>query len=495
MNFIGKDCFSLRAKITILISSIYLPFVCMLYIVLISYFMHDAKLQLKNNVNFLSDAISDRNLASLSFAAYDDVNKNLQIVKFAHFVDFACVYDVNHKLIAQYFNVKADYSCPKDIQSNQGFVEDKFFHFKSIKTNNRLIGSLFIQANLDKAKEDFLNSLLVVSFGLALTSFLLYFIARIFTKRITSPISKLCQTVKKITAESNYSHRVTKISNDEIGGLVDDFNAMIRKIEQQDIKLRNINQDLQFTVKRLDKANDDKKLWIQNIGHEIRTPIHGVIQFTYFGIKDIEEQKYDEATLKNYFQKIEKSGKRLCKLIETLLDFGKLEAGNTTINKSENDLRHSLNSVVLELEPQINAKKVIINIIDSPISTVAHFDEIRIYQVIHNIIVNAIKFSYTNGVIEISFAEDNISLAEKRFAAISMKIKDYGVGIPEDEKTTIFSTFTQSSRTYDGTGGTGLGLAISKEIILAHKGRIHADNNSDCKGAIFTFTIPYKLDY
>ena len=107
-----------------------------------------------------------------------------------------------------------------------------------------------------------------------------------------------------------------------------------------------------------------------------------------------------------------------------------------------------------------------------------------------NLLVNAIKFSPENGLIEILF---DTTQMENGANGIAVSVKDYGLGIPEGEEEDIFDTFTQSTKTYKGTGGTGLGLSISREIVELHGGHIFARNNGKgIEGSTFTFIIPFQ---
>jgi signal transduction histidine kinase len=160
-------------------------------------------------------------------------------------------------------------------------------------------------------------------------------------------------------------------------------------------------------------------------------------------------------------------------------------------------MNEKINNVIRDLTPKKNLNdaddstsqniKFIFQPTKEPIMIFA--DKERIYQVISNLVKNALKFIPSNdGKIEISLEKVNEKDDGKEFA--SVKIKDNGKGIDKEILPRLFEKFVSKSET-----GTGLGLYISKNIVEAHGGKIWAENDSDGKGATFSFTLPISKDY
>jgi signal transduction histidine kinase len=189
-------------------------------------------------------------------------------------------------------------------------------------------------------------------------------------------------------------------------------------------------------------------------------------------------------------QRIERNGQRLYKLIQDILDIAKIESGNLILNKTQFDLNEKINNVIKDFT---TAKKIDginqnVKFIFQPIESSKVFaDRERIYQVISNLIRNAVK--YTTGeetTIEIILEKVKKDKKENE-EFVSVKIKDNGKGIDPEISPRLFSKFTTKSE----FGGTGLGLYISKKIIEAHGGTINGYNNSvEGKGATFEFILP-----
>ncbi len=230
---------------------------------------------------------------------------------------------------------------------------------------------------------------------------------------------------------------------------------------------------------RAEVANQAKSVFLSNISHELRTPMHGILSFSNFGIKKID--KASKEKLQQYFINIHTSGERLLLLLNDLLDLSKLEAGKMELNFKETDLVDIFESCYHEQEQLMKDLSLTLQFNKPTQPVIGKFDAIRIAQVISNMLSNAIKFNSKAGAITV--------VIEKKDRQLYFSMQDEGLGIPEGELDTIFDAFVQSTKTRTGAGGTGLGLAICKEVITGHGGKIWAQNISG-HGAKFEFSIP-----
>ncbi|MDH5259705.1 MAG: ATP-binding protein, partial [Gammaproteobacteria bacterium] len=334
-------------------------------------------------------------------------------------------------------------------------------------------------------------------------------------------------------ADGELDNRIVLKRKDEIGLLSEDFNKMadklqysIKKMEAEvcerkqaekslliaqtslssvnetlEVRIAERTRELEEAVLVSEKANNAKSLFLANISHELRTPMHGILGFSKMGRDRVDSLSREK--LKSYFDVISDSGDRLLFLLNDLLDLAKLESGKMTLHLQLADLCKIVESSIAEQESSRAEKKLTISINKDLASSFIMCDVAKIRQVIMNLLSNAIKYSHDGGSIKIDVSSVEISLEsvdgvlleekekqQEKQKAIKLTVSDEGIGIPENELGQVFDKFVQSSKTDSGSGGTGLGLAICMEIVALHQGRIWAENNAE--GATFVVLLPLK---
>jgi signal transduction histidine kinase len=248
-------------------------------------------------------------------------------------------------------------------------------------------------------------------------------------------------------------------------------------------------QDILQAKLNADKANQSKSEFLANMSHELRTPMHAILSFAGMG----QEKALDAAPekLQLYFSRISESGQRLLALLNDLLDLSKLEAGAVQCHFKPNRLTKIVDTVLQEMSGLIKEKGVIVAHESADVEAKAVCDSEKIMQVVRNLLSNAVKFTPAGNNIFLQYSHATLPAANmaRNVPALVFRVVDQGIGIPEEELSSVFDKFVQSSKTKTGAGGTGLGLAICREIIGRHEGTISARNN-EYGGATFEFKIP-----
>ncbi len=233
------------------------------------------------------------------------------------------------------------------------------------------------------------------------------------------------------------------------------------------------------------QLSEAKEMFLSVMSHEIRTPLNAVIGMTHLLLEnDPLPSQIDDLNILKF------SGENLLNIINDILDFTKIETGNLKLETVPFDL-HTL-SVDIINSLQVNASKrgnSLSLIYDDRIPEQLLGDKTRLYQIIVNLLGNAIKFTDKGKVELIIKLQEN----EKKEALIYFEIMDTGIGIPKDKQSYIFETFTQArtdiSRKY---GGTGLGLAITKKLLKLYQSEINVES-TEGKGTKFSFSINFHL--
>ncbi len=298
-----------------------------------------------------------------------------------------------------------------------------------------------------------------VALGMAAFSFLLgIFIAFAITRSITRPLAAMKRKTQEI-AEGNFETPLNFSSPPEIGELDRAFDAMGRKLGEMD---------------RM------KSEFFSLMAHELRTPLTAIKA----GINLLQKSadRLDGERKEKVLAIVTEESNRLIKLVNSLLDLSKMEAGLFDFEYVSGTVNPLLEKAATEMEPLSVARTISLQLDLAEDCPAVMMDGERILQVIRNLLGNALKFTPEGGHVKLSLKSSP--------GGLEFAVADSGPGIPEEERAVIFEKYQQGQ-----TGGaarargTGLGLAMAKHIVRAHGGKIWVESEV-VKGSIFTVFLP-----
>ena len=252
-------------------------------------------------------------------------------------------------------------------------------------------------------------------------------------------------------------------------------------------KALHIKYDLEELKKQKEIAELSDKLkeqFLANVSHEIRTPMNGVLGMAHLLNKTNPTKEQEE-----YIDAIKISASNLMVIINDILDFSKINAGKIEFNENEFNFRDLMKGIIQTLQVKADEKKIKIGCtIDYRIKDNLVGDPIRLNQILINLMGNAVKFTENGKIlldVKLLDQKDNI-------CKIRMKIKDSGIGIPENKLQSIFESFEQAENNKRRYEGTGLGLTIVKQLVELQGGNISVTSRIN-EGSEFTVDMTFRL--
>jgi signal transduction histidine kinase len=320
------------------------------------------------------------------------------------------------------------------------------------------------------------SALLLVGFSMALLASL--FVAR----RVVRPLEALRRGVERI-GKGDLNHSLGLKTGDEIEILADEFNEMAAHLREAytglERKVAERTQALTIANAKLEEASQHKSQFLANVNHELRTPVSAIIGYARLVLRATEGQI--APLQRENLQDLLNNAERLLNLIDSLLDFAKIEAGKLEVRVEPVRVDEIIHGAISTIEPMLNDGSVRIIREIAPGIPALNTDREKLRQIVLNLLDNAVKFT-ERGEIKIS--------ASQRNGSLKVVVSDTGIGIQKDDLNQIFEEFQrgdlQHAKQYRGTG---LGLAIAKRLVNLLGGEITVDSDVG-KGSTFTVVLP-----
>jgi len=262
------------------------------------------------------------------------------------------------------------------------------------------------------------------------------------------------------------SSTAAKISGGDLAQRID--------ISETESELGRLASVLNSTFARLDAAFSQQRQFTSDAAHELRTPVSVMLTQTQTALN----RERSAAEYRETVESCQRAAQRMRRLIESLLELAKLDAGQQPMKHARFDLAQTARDCVALIEPLATERHVKISCDLTPLECVG--DSERLSQVITNLLTNAITYNKENGEVRVE--------GETKDASVILRVSDTGLGISAEDLPRVFDRFyrADNSRT---SGNTGLGLAISKAIVEAHGGQIEVTSQPNA-GTVFTIRLP-----
>ena len=321
----------------------------------------------------------------------------------------------------------------------------------------------------------FLLWLLALMFSVPLT--------RALNRRVTLPLARISELMKRSAAEETFDERVKFKRNDELGETAAALNNLLDRVADRDTRLSAFIEELTLARDAAESATRAKSSFLANMSHEIRTPMNGVV-----GLIDLVKLEGLNDKQLTWITSMERSAEALLNVIDDILDFTKIESGKLNISPSDFELSPCIESVMDLFYEQATTRNIALTLtIDESAPTSLFTDQGRLRQILTNLIGNAFKFT-TQGSIEVIVGVATIGVRP----SVRVTVSDTGIGIPKDQFDLVFARFQQIesglTRRY---GGAGLGLSICKELASLMGGTMDFES-SETSGSQFWFDIPIE---
>ncbi len=271
-------------------------------------------------------------------------------------------------------------------------------------------------------------------------------------------------------------------------GIPDQVEFVVENISDQRKKELDAQDALARAYEAANKANASKSAFLNNMSHDIRTPMNAIVGFSAIAAAHIDEKE----RVQDCIAKITASSRHLLSIINEVLDMSRIESGKIQIQEQEANLPTILHDFVTMIQDQVRVKglELFIDTMDLVHENV-YADEARLHRVLLNLAGNAVKFTPAGGTISVRLAEK--PQTDPHVGSYIITVRDTGIGMSRDFLPHVFEPFErEQTSTVSKMEGTGLGMAITRNIIQMMGGTISVDSEKG-KGSVFTIELPLKL--
>jgi len=296
-------------------------------------------------------------------------------------------------------------------------------------------------------------------------------------RRTARPLTRLLTGIRKVGG-GDLDYRLGESGESEIGLAARSFDVMASSLQE---KIEELAEK-----RKVEEVSELKSQFIKMVSHDLKTPLAS--------IRGAAEGVLDEVTgpvnerQRRYLEMVLSSTERLQRMITNMLDLSRIESGRLSLNLEPFDVRLKAEELLHSFGPALEKRRIRANVKVTAEKTIARGDLTRVWQILNNVVSNAIQYSPEGGTVEILIEDARVDGTDGR-KMLMISVRDEGPGIPEEGASRLFEPFFYRPQTATGSHGAGLGLAIVKQLVELHGGTVSI-RNAPAGGTVFSFTLP-----
>jgi len=439
-----------------------------------------------NDIRAQAELVGSATSPALAFDDPTVARENLALLRQQPKIRAAAIYAARGQLFASYRPDPAQPPLPTLPEADGAYVADGHLHvFRRIVDHGQILGTVYLRSRYELYDRvfDYAGIVLFVT----LIAMLVALGVSFWLQRLVSrPILAIGAVAQDVIRQQDYSRRAEKISDDEVGVLVESFNDMLSEIErrtgaleeskreterlnaeleqrvlERTAQLERSNRELAVATATAEQASRAKSEFLSSMSHELRTPLNAIIGFGQLLAAD--QLRASEEQKRTFVDHIVTSGKHLLTLINEILNLAQIEAGRLVMSLEPVALGDVFDDCRAMTEP-LAAQRGIRMLLPERCTLSVVADRTRLKQVLLNLLSNAVKYNRDNGAVVLECTQAG--------GRVRVSVQDTGLGLSEEQVSALFQPFNRLGQEAGPHEGTGIGLVVTRHLVEMMGGSI-----------------------
>jgi len=463
---------SVRGKVTALVVSTTLAALVVTAIALIYYNVHDYRDTQLAEMRTQAEILGRASAPALAFNDRKEAAQDLAMLKARPDVLHAALYAADGSLFAAYARSgEAPAIPPRAGEPGHRIEGERLTVVYPVVEEGQRLGTVLVEARYG-LRERLLAYLVILTLVMAGALAAALLLSAWLQRAVTAPILRVAEAARSVAERRDFSVRVGRTTEDEIGVLADAMNGMLADLEREIDERRGAEEALRIVDRRKDE-------FLATLAHELRNPLAPVRNALHL----LQAAGSDARTQADARAIIDRQVRQMVRLVDDLLDVSRITTGKLALRRERVELR-AVGAAALEaVEPLMRERRHQLSVELPPAGVTVNADPTRLAQVFLNLLNNAAKFTDPGGRIGFSLTV--------RDGGVLARVSDSGIGIAPQVIDEIFEMFAQADRSLERTTmGLGVGLSLSRRLVELHGGTLEARSEGPGRGAEFIVRLP-----